>query len=104
MPTDSGPEVAECIWAPQWVSEDVGGLPVCAGIASEARPGPGRGEPPPAGRGRLAARQALIREHELPMKVTAGRLPRPRENVFMVYFSAPHRVDFRALVRDLAGR
>jgi cell fate regulator YaaT (PSP1 superfamily) len=24
--------------------------------------------------------------------------------VFTVYFSAPHRVDFRALVRDLAGR
>ena len=26
------------------------------------------------------------------------------ENVFIVYFSAPHRVDFRALVRDLGGR
>ena len=26
------------------------------------------------------------------------------ENVFVVYFSAPHRVDFRALVRDLGGR
>ena len=25
-------------------------------------------------------------------------------NVFTVYFSAPHRVDFRALVRDLAAR
>jgi cell fate regulator YaaT (PSP1 superfamily) len=25
-------------------------------------------------------------------------------NVFVVYFSAPHRVDFRALVRDLAAR
>jgi len=36
VPTDSGPEVAECIWAPQWVSEDVGGLPVCAGLADQA--------------------------------------------------------------------
>ncbi|MGD0687593.1 MAG: regulatory iron-sulfur-containing complex subunit RicT, partial [Streptosporangiaceae bacterium] len=35
VPTDAGPEVAECIWAPQWVSEDVGGLPVCAGLATE---------------------------------------------------------------------
>ena len=35
VPTDAGPEVAECIWAPQYVSDDVGGLPVCAGLASE---------------------------------------------------------------------
>jgi len=35
VPTDSGPEVAECVWAPQWVSEEIGGLPVCAGLASE---------------------------------------------------------------------
>src|SRR5215510_3326032 len=33
VPTDSGPEVAECVWAPQWVPEDVDGLPVCAGLA-----------------------------------------------------------------------
>jgi len=51
VPTDAGPEVAECVWAPQWVDEEVGGPPV-----------------------------------------------------FTVYFSAPHRVDFRALVRDLASR
>ncbi len=31
VPTDSGPEVAECIWAPQWVDDEIGGLPVCAG-------------------------------------------------------------------------
>jgi len=35
VPTDGGPEVAECVWAPQWVSEEVGGLPVCAGLAGE---------------------------------------------------------------------
>ena len=33
VPTDGGPEVAECVWAPQWVPEDVEGLPVCAGLA-----------------------------------------------------------------------
>jgi cell fate regulator YaaT (PSP1 superfamily) len=60
VPTDSGPEVAECVWAPQWVPDEIDGLPVCAG---------------PAG-----------------------------EDVFTVYFSAPQRVDFRALVRDLAAR
>ncbi len=26
-PTDDGAEVAEVMWAPQWVSEDIGGLP-----------------------------------------------------------------------------
>ena len=35
VPTDAGPEVAECVWAPQWVDEEVGGLLVCAGIATE---------------------------------------------------------------------
>src|SRR5207247_42881 len=35
VPTDSGPEVAECVWAPQWVSEEIDGLPVCEGIATE---------------------------------------------------------------------
>src|SRR5260370_3823561 len=35
VPTDAGPEVAECIWAPQWVSEDIGGMPLCAGPAGQ---------------------------------------------------------------------
>ena len=34
VPTDGGPEVAECVWAPQWMSEDVDDLPVCAGLRS----------------------------------------------------------------------
>jgi cell fate regulator YaaT (PSP1 superfamily) len=76
VPTDSGPEVAECIWAPQWVDDEIGGL--------------------------VAARR-LVRQHELPMKIIGvDYLDEP--NVVTVYFSAPHRVDFRALVRDLAGR
>ena len=37
------------------------------------------------------------------MKVTAVDYV-SATNVFTVYFSAPHRVDFRALVRDLASR
>jgi cell fate regulator YaaT (PSP1 superfamily) len=102
VPTDDGPEVAECVWAPQWVSDDIGGLPVCAGVASEddvdrdARNRRRRAE------ARVAAKR-LVRAHDLPMKVAAvdyvDRGDRPR---FVVYFSAPHRVDFRALVRDLS--
>ena len=102
MPTDSGPEVAECVWAPQWVSEDIDGLPVCEGLATGddlARDEENRRR---RAEGRLAARR-LVREHQLPMKVTAVDYI-GSENVFIVYFSAPHRVDFRALVRDLGGR
>ncbi|GAB3879434.1 hypothetical protein GCM10027612_05210 [Microbispora bryophytorum subsp. camponoti] len=100
VPTDSGPEVAECVWAPQYVSEDVDGLPVCQGIAAEehlTRDESNR-------RRRAEARSVskrLIKRHELPMKVV-GVDYLDADNVYTVYFSAPHRVDFRALVRDLA--
>jgi cell fate regulator YaaT (PSP1 superfamily) len=50
----------------------------------------------------VAARR-LIREHDLPMKVIAVDYVADT-NVFTLYFSAPQRVDFRALVRDLAAR
>src|SRR5260370_33105419 len=60
VPTDTGPEVAECIWAPQWIDDDIGGLPVCAGLATEAdlrrdegnkgRRGQGQGGAPPVAR------------------------------------------------------
>src|ERR1700759_790428 len=102
VPTDSGPEVAQCVWAPQWVSEDIGGLPVCAGLASEEDLARDEQNRKRRAEGRLAARR-LIREHKLPMKITAMDFI-GADNVFVVYFSAPHRVDFRALVRDLGGR
>ena len=102
VPTDSGPEVAECIWAPQWVSDEIDGLPVCAGLATDehlTRDEANRGR---RAEGRVVARR-LIREHGLPMKVIATDYV-DTGNVLTVYFSAPHRVDFRALVRDLAAR
>jgi cell fate regulator YaaT (PSP1 superfamily) len=102
VPTDSGPEVAQCVWAPQWVDDDVEGLPVCEGIATEdhlARDEVNRAKRAQA---RVTARR-LIREHDLPMKVIGVDYV-DNAPVFTVYFSAPQRVDFRALVRDLAGR
>src|SRR5438477_2020520 len=102
VPTDSGPEVAVCVWAPQWVDEEVGGLPVCAGLATQdhlARDEQNRAKRAQA---RVTARR-LIREHDLPMKVIGVDYV-DATPVFTIYFSAPHRVDFRALVRDLAGR
>src|SRR6266566_280769 len=102
VPTDSGPEVAECVWAPQWVDDEVGGLPVCAGIATEDHLARDEEHRAKRAQARVTARR-LIRGHDLPMKVVGvdyvGGPP-----VFTIYFSAPHRVDFRALVRDLASR
>jgi cell fate regulator YaaT (PSP1 superfamily) len=49
----------------------------------------------------VAARK-LIREHEVPMKIV-GVDHVAANNHTTIYFSAPHRVDFRALVRDLAA-
>src|ERR1700678_3594678 len=102
VPTDGGPEIAECVWAPQWMSEDVDGLPVCAGLASTDDLERDEQNRRRRAEARLAARR-LIREHELPMKLTAVDFL-SASNVFVVYFSAPHRVDFRGLVRDLAAR
>jgi len=102
VPTDAGPEVAECVWAPQWVAEEIGGLPVCAGLADDEALSRDKANRERRAEARVATRR-LVREHSLPMKiigvdyVTDG-------NVFTVYFSAPHRVDFRGLVKDLATR
>ena len=102
VPTDAGPEVAECVWAPQWVDEEVAGLPVCEGIATEDQLARDEQNRAKRAQARVTARR-LIRDHDLPMKVVGvdyvGGPP-----VFTIYFSAPHRVDFRALVRDLASR
>ncbi|MDX6285922.1 MAG: hypothetical protein QOG53_1407 [Frankiales bacterium] len=102
VPTDDGTEVAECVWAPQWVTEDIGGLPVCAGSATDEDTTRDERNRRRRAEVRVAAKR-LIRAHVLPMKVLSvdyvDRGDRPR---FVVYFSAPHRVDFRALVRDLS--
>jgi cell fate regulator YaaT (PSP1 superfamily) len=111
VPTDSGPEVAECVWAPQWVSEDVGGLPVCAGLAGDEDLARDEANRRRRAEAKVAAKR-LARQHELPMKITAvdyqDARPEPGQpagpSVVVIYFSAPHRVDFRALVRDLASK
>ncbi len=101
VPTDDGAEVAECVWAPQWVSEETDGFPRLVGIAADAdleRDALVRRRKADA---RVAAKQ-LIREHSLPMKVV-GVDHLPSANRTTIYFTAPHRVDFRALVRDLGA-
>ncbi len=103
-PTADGDEVAQCVWAPEEATEGFAELPVCPGPAAEAdlqRDDRNR-------RFRQEATQVvrdLIAQHELPMKVVGvDYLDRSAEfdKVVAVYFTAPHRVDFRLLLGDLA--
>jgi cell fate regulator YaaT (PSP1 superfamily) len=100
FPTTAGDEVAECVWAPQYVTEDVGGLPVCAGFATDAHLERDERNRAKRAEARVASKR-LVRQHELPMKIV-GVDYLDGENSYVIYFSAPHRVDFRMLVRDLA--
>ncbi|MGH3728399.1 MAG: PSP1 domain-containing protein [Micromonosporaceae bacterium] len=107
VPTDDGPEVAECVWAPQWVSEDTDGFPRLAGFAAA----PDLERDALIRRRKAEAKVAakrLIREHELPMKVVAvdtvvSNGSDSAAHRTTIYFTAPHRVDFRSLVRDLGA-
>jgi len=102
VPTETGPEVAECIWAPTWIDDEIGGLPVCAGPASDADLAQDELNRARRAEAKVVARR-LVREHNLPMKVIAADYVAAAGQL-TIYFSAPHRVDFRALVRDLSGR
>lgn len=100
VPTDDGPEVAQCVWPPQEVAGDIGGLPELLGLATEAELARDQRNRRRRAQAKVAARR-LVHAHQLPMKVVAVDYL-DRDNRFVVYFSAPGRVDFRALVRDLA--
>jgi cell fate regulator YaaT (PSP1 superfamily) len=106
VPTDDGPEVAECVWAPQWVSEDTDGFPALLGLAADSDLRREQMQRERKAAAKVAAKQ-LIRDHELPMKVVAVDHVVDAEGSSggrtTIYFTAPHRVDFRALVRDLGA-
>src|SRR5436305_8815182 len=102
VPTDDGTEVAECVWAPQYVDDEIGGLPRLAGIATETDLARDEANRRRRAEARVAAKK-LVKQHELPMKIVGvDYLDRSDPRRFMVYFSAPHRVDFRDLVRDMS--
>ncbi len=102
VPTESAPEVATVAWL---ADVELGAdLPVCVGWAQEAdleRDTRNR---------RLTAEateivKALIDEHGLPMRVVAVDLDDHSSEygrLVAVYYTAPERVDFRLLVKDLA--
>src|SRR5438270_1055397 len=100
-PTAEGAEVAQVMWAAQWVSEEIGGLPVLVGMARDDDVHAAETSRKKRAAAKVAARK-LIREHDVPMKVV-GVDHVVDTNRTTVYFTAPHRIDFRALVRDLAA-
>ena len=67
-PTNDGPEVAEVMWAPQYVSEEIGRLPVLVGAATASDLERAAVSHKKRASARVAARR-LIRDHDLPMKV-----------------------------------
>jgi cell fate regulator YaaT (PSP1 superfamily) len=106
VPTDDGPEVAECVWAAQWVTEETEGFPRLVAMAADDDLRRDELLRKRKAEAKVAAKR-LIRDHELPMKVVAvdhvldssgGQGARTT-----IYFTAPHRVDFRSLVRDLGA-
>jgi cell fate regulator YaaT (PSP1 superfamily) len=108
VPTDDGPEVGECVWAAQWVSEDTSGFPRLVGLAGEEDLHRDEIQRKRKAEAKVAAKR-LIREHGLPMKVVAvDHVVGAGESAgsggrTTIYFTAPHRVDFRSLVRDLGA-
>lgn len=105
IPTEAGPEVAHCVWAPEFMhAEGFSDLPVCAGFASDADLERDEHNRQMRATARIVANR-LIRQHKLPMKVVGiDFLDRSDEydQLVVVYFTAPGRVDFRSLLGDLA--
>ncbi|MET0694778.1 MAG: regulatory iron-sulfur-containing complex subunit RicT [Propionibacteriaceae bacterium] len=107
VPTESGPEVAECVWAPEWVDDaetGFSGLPVCAGVASAADLARNETNRRRRAEAKLVAKR-LIKKNDLPMKVVGVDYidsSNDFDQQIVIYFDAPHRVDFRVLVGELA--
>jgi cell fate regulator YaaT (PSP1 superfamily) len=105
VPTDDGPEVATVVWPPTQVPEEIGSLPRCEGRAGTEHLERDQRNRARRTEARTAAKR-LIAEQGLPMKVVAVDVVDTRPDIdllVIVYFTAPHRVDFRELVRRLAS-
>ena len=103
VPSGAGPEVATCVWGPvalQWDTElpELIGLAQSSDLDRDARNRTKRAEI-------AAIARRLISQHELDMRVVGVDYVDQSEQfdqLAVVYFEAPGRVDFRALIPDLA--
>lgn len=106
IPADETDEVAEVVWAGQWVSDDTDGFPKLTGHANDADLERASVVRRAKAKARVATKR-LIKAHELPMKFVGVDVSVPpgakKHDRVTVFFSSPHRVDFRALVRDLGS-
>ena len=108
VPTDDGPEVAECIWSAEWTEVETSTFPRLLGLAGPEDLKRDEQIRRAKADAKVAAKR-LIREHDLPMKVVAvDHVPAAPSASgsgarTTIYFTAPHRVDFRSLVRDLGA-
>jgi cell fate regulator YaaT (PSP1 superfamily) len=103
VPTGEGTEVARCVWGPAEV-EWAGSLPRClggAGTSELARDKDNRRR-----RAEIAAvARRLVARHELTMRIVGVDFVDQSDSFdqqAVIYFEAPGRVDFRALLTDLA--
>lgn len=103
-PTPDGDEVAQCVWAPEEAGDTHPDLPTCPGPATPAdleRDAANRRHRADA----TGIAKDLISRHGLPMKVVGvdvlDRSP-DFDRMVAIYYTAPHRVDFRALLGELA--
>ena len=102
-PTIAGPEVAQVIWAPEPSTQDGGDFPECLGHATAADLKRDADNRASRAKARLVAKR-LAAAHHLDLKVVAVDLvDRGPDAVTAIYYTAPDRVDFRALVPELAG-
>ncbi|WP_153505019.1 PSP1 domain-containing protein [Cumulibacter manganitolerans] len=106
VPVGDQPEMAEVVWAAEWVGDDTSGFEKVVGKASPADAKRSALVRKLKARARVAAKR-LVRDHDLPMKIVGVDVTvapgAAYAEVVTIYFSAPHRVDFRALVRDLGA-
>src|SRR6201996_8306733 len=106
VPTDDGPEVAECVWAAQWVSEDTDAFPKVAGLADDNDLRRDELLRKRKAEAKVAAKK-LIKEHQLPMKVVAVDHVLEQAGSggarTTIYFTAPHRVAFRPVAGALGA-
>jgi len=101
LPSDHGAVVGTVVWSAEWVSDDTSGFPSVMGRATDDDVA-GQDELRKEKARAVVVTRKLAREHGLAMKVLAAD-PQADTGRTVIYYSAPERVDFRALLRDLAA-